>query len=215
MCGGSALACVAVLLKGLLQPSANHGYPSQNSVGAKYLSQETEATLPQPTPTPRPLTDYAMARNLRFSLDMRKSKPTTKAKTPRTAAVRPDRRLLSNGQGQGMNWIWRPTREAIYLRDGDTCLYCRKHASLCERMTLDHIVPYVIGGSDRPTNLVTACADCNSRRKDMPIEDFAQMLADQGIDPKTVGPLIEAALAKPIDRKAGKARAEAITGRKF
>jgi HNH endonuclease len=94
------------------------------------------------------------------------------------SAVRQHRRLRSNGQGQGMNWIRRSTREAIYHRDGDACLYCqrRRHADIFS-LSLDHVVPYSKGGADSPENLVTSCLDCNVLRSDRSVADFARLLA--------------------------------------
>ncbi len=40
-------------------------------------------------------------------------------------------------------------------------------------VTLDHMQPRSMGGSNHETNLVTACISCNSRRADMPLKAFA------------------------------------------
>lgn len=114
-----------------------------------------------------------------------------------------------NKRNQGMNWIWRPTREAIYHRDGDTCLYCRRRAVDGARLTLDHVVPHALGGADKPENLVTACFECNSLRQDLPVTEFAQTLYDRGIDAEAVGQRVTRALATPIDRAEGRRRAKA------
>lgn len=52
-------------------------------------------------------------------------------------------------------------RFEVFRRDGYTCRYCGRSAPDFE-MTIDHVVPEVLGGPDEPANLVTACADCNS-----------------------------------------------------
>ena len=63
---------------------------------------------------------------------------------------------------------------AIYLRDRFQCLYCeRKFTARCFNLTLDHVVAYVNGGSNAPSNLITACRSCNSARQDSPLADFA------------------------------------------
>ncbi len=50
-------------------------------------------------------------------------------------------------------------RFEIFRRDSYTCRYCfRTEVPL----TLDHVVPSVLGGTDAPTNLVTCCEECNS-----------------------------------------------------
>lgn len=52
-------------------------------------------------------------------------------------------------------------RFEIFRRDGFKCRYCGLVAGETE-LTIDHVVPRTLGGSDDPTNLVTACKDCNS-----------------------------------------------------
>lgn len=50
-------------------------------------------------------------------------------------------------------------RFEIFRRDSYTCRYCfRTEVPL----TLDHVIPSVLGGTDAPTNLVTSCEECNS-----------------------------------------------------
>ena len=58
------------------------------------------------------------------------------------------------------------TRLAIYLRDGFICVWCGRdlHRSDPFGITLDHLVPHDLGGSNSPSNLVTACRSCNCRR---------------------------------------------------
>lgn len=51
-------------------------------------------------------------------------------------------------------------RQFVYNRDGRRCLYCGTGESL----SLDHIHPYSLGGSDEPENLQTLCRPCNSRK---------------------------------------------------
>lgn len=52
-------------------------------------------------------------------------------------------------------------RYEILRRDNHRCRYCGA-AAPDARLTVDHVVPASLGGSDDPSNLVTACADCNS-----------------------------------------------------
>lgn len=51
-------------------------------------------------------------------------------------------------------------RRAVYERDGHQCVTCRS----IERLSLDHIHPYSLGGSDTIDNLQTMCRSCNSRK---------------------------------------------------
>lgn len=52
-------------------------------------------------------------------------------------------------------------RYEILRRDNHACRYCGATAPSVT-LTVDHVVPVALGGKDDPTNLVTACADCNS-----------------------------------------------------
>lgn len=69
-------------------------------------------------------------------------------------------------------------RYEILRRDNHTCRYCGRSAPDVE-LTVDHVIPTALGGTDEPTNLVTACADCNSGKTssnpDAPlVDDVAQ-----------------------------------------
>lgn len=52
-------------------------------------------------------------------------------------------------------------RTEIFRRDDHTCQYCGRKAPEVP-ITIDHVVPEALGGTDDPTNLVTACKDCNA-----------------------------------------------------
>jgi len=49
----------------------------------------------------------------------------------------------------------------VLRRDNHTCRYCGA-AAPDVKLTVDHVVPVALGGSDEPSNLVTACGPCNS-----------------------------------------------------
>lgn len=51
-------------------------------------------------------------------------------------------------------------RFAVYERDGHACLHCGAR----DRLGLDHIHPYSLGGEDTLDNLQTLCRPCNSRK---------------------------------------------------
>lgn len=96
--------------------------------------------------------------------------------------------MPARGKGahyQGAKWIRPATRFAIYVRAAHPhararalrassekerlaqlqaalrCVWCgRRGVRLC----LDHLTPWVHGGSNHPTNLITACFSCNTRR---------------------------------------------------
>jgi hypothetical protein len=52
------------------------------------------------------------------------------------------------------------TRYEVLKRDNHTCRYCGGVAPDAI-LTVDHVTPVALGGSDDPSNLVAACRDCN------------------------------------------------------
>ena len=78
---------------------------------------------------------------------------------------------------QGMNWIRKEKRLAIYLRDGLACCYCGQSIEDGARLTLDHLTPYSKGGGNDATNLVTSCLICNSKRGNRSVKAFAAGVA--------------------------------------
>ena len=67
----------------------------------------------------------------------------------------------------------RPTRQAIFRRDHQTCQYCGSKQNL----TIDHVIPRARGGQDTWENLVTACVTCNNRKGDRRPEELGLTLA--------------------------------------
>lgn len=57
--------------------------------------------------------------------------------------------------------ISKRTRFEVLRRDGYACRYCGRRAPDVE-LTVDHVTPTALGGTDDPSNLVAACADCNA-----------------------------------------------------
>lgn len=50
-------------------------------------------------------------------------------------------------------------RFEILRRDGFKCTYCHASEAL---LTVDHVTPVSLGGTDHPSNLVACCDDCNT-----------------------------------------------------
>ncbi len=74
-------------------------------------------------------------------------------------------------QGDLLGW---QLRSYVFHRDGRKCAYCGTVKA--ERYETDHIVPRSRGGTDRASNLVVACQECNIAKGNQPVEDF---LADK------------------------------------
>lgn len=55
--------------------------------------------------------------------------------------------------------ISKRTRFEVLRRDNYTCRYCRSEENA---LTVDHVTPVALGGTDAPDNLVAACRDCNA-----------------------------------------------------
>ncbi|MBV8315206.1 MAG: HNH endonuclease [Planctomycetaceae bacterium] len=60
-------------------------------------------------------------------------------------------------------------REYLLAKYDRTCTYCDKTDT---PLQIEHIVPRSKGGSDRVSNLTLACAPCNRRKGNTPVEDF-------------------------------------------
>lgn len=50
----------------------------------------------------------------------------------------------------------------IFMRDGHKCVRCGS----TDRLTVDHIIPIVRGGTNDEANLQTLCGPCNSGKRD-------------------------------------------------
>lgn len=66
-------------------------------------------------------------------------------------------------------------RYEVLRRDNHTCRYCGATAPDV-KLTVDHVTPQALGGSDDPSNLVTACEPCNNGKTSVPAD--APIVAD-------------------------------------
>lgn len=69
-------------------------------------------------------------------------------------------------------------RFEVLRRDKFRCYYCgtRGNETTGAGLTVDHVTPVALGGSDDPSNLVAACGDCNSGKSATPAD--AETVAD-------------------------------------
>lgn len=92
------------------------------------------------------------------------------------------------GGWQGGKWIRETTRRRLYMRDNFTCAYCGVSALDTDAiLTLDHIVPRELGGTNAHSNLVACCKSCNSSKRHTPTARFLDKLEKtKGIDKEAV-----------------------------
>jgi 5-methylcytosine-specific restriction endonuclease McrA len=76
---------------------------------------------------------------------------------------REQRKIVEPTERRGLS-----LRFAILERDAFACRYCGRKPPEVE-LEVDHLVPRSAGGTDDPSNLVTACFDCNRGKKDRQI----------------------------------------------
>ncbi|MFI6577822.1 RNA-guided endonuclease IscB [Nocardiopsis sp. NPDC050513] len=62
-------------------------------------------------------------------------------------------------------------REYLLAKFDRTCVYCGAQGV---PLNIDHVYPRSKGGSDRVSNLVLACVDCNQAKGDCPVEEFVR-----------------------------------------
>lgn len=70
--------------------------------------------------------------------------------------------------------VTKEKRLGIYLRDGNRCLWCGRSGKEVA-LSLDHVVPqsHSLTPNNHASNLITACIQCNSRRKTKSLKAFA------------------------------------------
>lgn len=110
-------------------------------------------------------------------------------------------------RNQGMNWIRKEKRLAIYLRDGLACCYCGEGIEDGARLTLDHLNPHSNGGSNSESNLVTCCHRCNSSRGNRDWQEFAGAVAsylNHGIAAEDIISHISTTVTRSLDVAAAK-----------
>lgn len=65
--------------------------------------------------------------------------------------------------------VSRRLRFEVLRRDKHTCQYCGRSAPDVA-IEVDHLVPVSLGGTDEPSNLVTACEQCNRGKSSVPAD---------------------------------------------
>jgi len=75
------------------------------------------------------------------------------------------------------------TRKNVIARDKRRCQYCGVSKG---SMTVDHIIPRVLGGSDTWENLVCACSRCNNRKGDNTPDEAGMRLQRRPFRPSLI-----------------------------
>lgn len=70
----------------------------------------------------------------------------------------------------GMTNAWLALRFEVLKRDNFSCQYCGRTAKDSAKLVVDHIYPKAQGGTNNISNLITACNECNSGKKDTLLE---------------------------------------------
>jgi 5-methylcytosine-specific restriction endonuclease McrA len=73
--------------------------------------------------------------------------------------------MIKAPMGKIRNSKKRVVKKRLYRDQNGLCYYCRELFPPIE-MTFDHVVPRSRGGTNQNTNLVLACAPCNSVKAD-------------------------------------------------
>ncbi len=55
-------------------------------------------------------------------------------------------------------------KKFLFDMDGPFCVYCYTEFETHADLTLDHVIPKTLGGSNEDFNLVLACANCNRNK---------------------------------------------------
>lgn len=95
--------------------------------------------------------------------------------------------------------VTKRTRYEVLRRDNHACRYCGACAPDVP-LTVDHVIPVALGGSDDPSNLVAACRACNSGKSSSSPD--APLVADVAAEALAWGRAIEQYNATQLaDRK--------------
>ena len=93
-------------------------------------------------------------------------------------------------------------REYLLYKFDHTCVYCGATEVPLE---IDHVQPKSKGGSDRVSNLVTACVSCNREKGAKPIEDFVSGERLKRVQSRRKESLRDAGVMNAMRRRIGEA----------
>jgi 5-methylcytosine-specific restriction endonuclease McrA len=82
-------------------------------------------------------------------------------------------------------WRGKPSKEAIYIRDGGRCQYTGKVLDR-KNATIDHVLPKSRGGGDEWTNLALTSKEVNSKKGNALNSEIGLRLLRQPMTPKPI-----------------------------
>jgi len=75
----------------------------------------------------------------------------------------------------------RLSKRELFRRDNYTCQYCGANTT---RLTIDHVIPRYRGGNHTWSNLVSACATCNTKKGGRKLEEARMQLLRNPREPR-------------------------------
>jgi len=89
------------------------------------------------------------------------------------------------------------SRQSLFERDGFRCAYCGENFPR-EKLTVDHVIPRVLGGKTSFDNTVTACKDCNARKGGRTPEQAKMPLLYRPKRPRWISPIHKKGFRKTL-----------------
>lgn len=110
-------------------------------------------------------------RQKQLALEDKLAKVSAAAKRALNAYSRARERAEEYHAREGWRNHPRPVRKAVNANGATPCPYCLQPYRFKHT---DHIVPFIMGGSDEYHNLIDVCESCNLKKKAKPLRDFCR-----------------------------------------
>ena len=90
------------------------------------------------------------------------------------------------------------TRLALLLRDGFACVWCGTGLEEGIVLNIDRVMPAPLGGTNDPSNLVTACSACLVARNRLSHREWLLWLGDRGVRTDHLGARVRSATRRSL-----------------